>query len=335
MPTPTPRYDRAPSEELLALLRPGGFLSPLLDLTERKVSGLELDVHLRRHDEIHVYCGLTTVLKVKRYRGGGLLGVKADRTYTSQPCAEGLFRDMLPDGGATHVTWTWWRTSEQGFKEALDRYLSGVEIDPRWTTGEGAVQMKWSRVREPWVPFDREAVLEYAPKAFSEVEAALVKLMDIYRASLNNAWHDQWQEPSKGGTKVDKLAVDPDGRLVLIELKDGSSSSSASVYYAPFQLLQYVWEWYAALGAVWADLQRLIKARVALGLMPQDAPRLTGGIRAVVGFGRGAHSGAARSDRVKRRYRKVLDVANEHLPPGVGPIETWEMTDTGPRRLYE
>ena len=120
---------------------------------------------------------------------------------------------------------------------------------------------------------------------------------------------------------------------MLVELKDGSSSSSSSVFYAPFQLLQYVWEWYAALGAVWTGLQRLIKARVALGLMPHDAPRLTGGVRAVIGFGRGVHSGAARSDRVKRRYRRVLDVANEHLPPGVGPIETWEITDTGPRRL--
>ena len=120
---------------------------------------------------------------------------------------------------------------------------------------------------------------------------------------------------------------------MLIELKDGSSSSPASVFYAPFQLLQYVWEWYAALGAVWDDLRKLFDARVALGLTPQNAPRLNGGIRAVIGFGRGVYSGAARSDRVKRRYRRVLDVANEHLPPGVGPIETWEITDTGPRRL--
>ena len=320
MPTPTPRYDRTPSEELLTLLRPGGFLSPLIDLTERKVRGLELDVHLRRDDEIHVYCGLTRVLTAKRLWNGHV-NLKAHKTYTEQQCGEGLFRH--------------WRTDEQEFKEMLDHYLSGVEVAPRWTKGEGAIQIQWSRVRSPWIPFDREAVLAYKSiahrervKSFSEVEAALATLMDIYQDPRNRTWRDQWAKPSKGGKELDQLAVDPAGRLVLIELKDGSKRSF-EVYYAPFQLLQYVWEWHAALGAVWSDLQKLIGARVALGLAPQDAPRLNGGIRAVVGFGRDT-----RSDEVKRRYRKVLDVANEHLPPGVGPIETWEITDTGPRRLY-
>ena len=113
---------------------------------------------------------------------------------------------MLPDGGATHVTWTWWRTSEQGFKGALDRYLSGVEsrskVDP--LLAREAVQMQWSQVREPWVPFDREARLVYEStehreqaKTFPEVEAALAKLVDMYQASLNRAWHDQWKEPEQ------------------------------------------------------------------------------------------------------------------------------------------
>ena len=160
MPTPTPRYDRAPSEELLALLRPGGFLSPLVALNERKIDGHEHDVHFRPSDEIHIYRGLTRVLTVKRYRDGG---VKTDPTYTSQPCAEGLFRR--------------WRTDEHEFKGALDRYLSGVEADPASTAGEGGIQMQWSQVREPWVPFDREARLVYEStehreqaKTFPEVE---------------------------------------------------------------------------------------------------------------------------------------------------------------------
>ena len=45
-------YDRAPSEQLRTLLTPGGFLAPLTDLNERKVAGLELDVHLRTNDEV-------------------------------------------------------------------------------------------------------------------------------------------------------------------------------------------------------------------------------------------------------------------------------------------
>ena len=31
-------------------------------------------------------------------------------------------------------------------------------------------------------------------------------------------------------------------RLVVIELKDASKRST-EVYYSPFQLLQYIWEW--------------------------------------------------------------------------------------------
>ena len=143
-------------------------------------------------------------------------------------------------------------------------------------------------------------------KPLSEVEDARAEL--IHMAHQDRAAHGRsWEKPSplKKHNELDQLAVDPQGRLVLIELKDGSSSSLASVFYAPFQLLQCVWEWCAALGAVRTDLQRLIKARVELGLMPQGTPRLTGSIRAVVGFGSGAQSGAARSDEVKRRYGKV------------------------------
>ena len=111
---------------------------------------------------------------------------------------------------------------------------------------------------------------------------------------------------------------------MLIELKD-AKKRNAEVYYAPFQLLQYIWEWYSALEAVRSDPQALIDARVAVGLTPPDVPILTGGMRASVGFG-----ADNRSLEVKRRYGKVLEVVNRHLSNGMGPIETWEITDAGP-----
>ena len=58
--------------------------------------------------------------------------------------------------------------------------------------------------------------------------------------------------------------------------------------------------------------------RVELGLTPADAPPVTGGIRAAVGFG-----DDDRSENVKRRYTEVLRIANAHRPPGVPAIETW------------
>ena len=194
---------------------------------------------------------------------------------------------------------------------------------------EGHVQLRWSRVLQPWVPFDREARLNYRSKrhreeskVFPEVKDASNELTRLYNRQTEA--EERWSKPKVTGAKLDQLAVDEKGRLVLLELKD-ASKHNAEVYYSPFQLLQYVWEWHSALEAVRNDLQAIIDSRIAVGLTPPDTPSLTGGIRAAVGFGLDK-----RSLEVKRRYGKVLEVVNQHLPNRVGPIETWAFTCTGP-----
>ena len=301
-----PSYRRAPSPELQRLLDKGGFLASLPELNGRKVCNLELDVHFRLDDEIQVYCGLTRILCVKLRSGP--LDVTAHQTYTSQPCANGLFRQ--------------WRADESGFSQAIEGYLNDVKVNARHTGKEGAVQTRWSQVISPWTPFDREAVLAYKnerdrrqSREFSEVKNA---------RDILNKQAQSWAKLPRTGGELDQIAVDPEGRLVLIELKD-TSSTSDKVYYAPFQLLQYVWEWHSALEnrpELQGQLQALIDARVKCGLTSHQAPQLAGGIRAAVGFGRDT-----RSIEVKRRYNKVLDVVNCHLPSGIDAIETWEYTN--------
>lgn len=271
------------------------------------------DVHLRRNDEVDVYRGGTSLLMAQRQKSGAIVVTARSAAYRNQPCSEGLFRR--------------WGAAEPGFTEALDAYLRGVRVGKRWTGGEGAVQQQWARVREPWIPFDREGVLDYedygsaadakTARKFCEVKAAYAKVSAI-------ATGHGWKQPSKTGGEIDQLAIDSKGRLVLVELKRGNSDD----YYAPLQLLQYVWEWHSALANVRAGLQAVIDARVDLGLVAPEVPRLTQGIRAAVGLGPDA-----RSDEVKRRYEKVLGIVNQRLPPGVDPIETWEYTDGGPRRV--
>lgn len=104
------------------------------------------------------------------------------------------------------------------------------------------------------------------------------------------------------------------------------------MYYSPFQLLQYVWEWHESLKnnapELLAQVQSLLDARVALGLTEAPAAHLIGRICAAVCFGRDG-----RSDEVKRRYRFVLNICNRHLPEGVGSIETWEYGSEVPRRI--
>ena len=161
----TPSYDRAPSDEMKALLSPKGFLAPLVGLTSRRVNGLELDVHLRVNDEVQIYCGLTRVLNVRRNRNG-TVSVSAHQTYSRQDSAKAILRR--------------WHTDEvDEFRRALDAYLDSVNVSKRHTATEGAVQSMWSRVTYPWIPFDREAVLSYSAeegsrkaREFKQVELA-------------------------------------------------------------------------------------------------------------------------------------------------------------------
>jgi hypothetical protein len=155
------RYNRTPSPAFQALLAPGGFLSPIL--MSRTVAGLLIDVHLREKDHLNVYCGLTSLLEVSLV--GREVRIGANSAYTAQSCGSGLFRV--------------WATDEQGLSEALECYFAGVSVGERWFCGEGAVQAIWARVRDPWTPFDREAVLGYeddvdqtSGRAFSQVQTA-------------------------------------------------------------------------------------------------------------------------------------------------------------------
>ncbi len=301
----SPSYDRAPSEELRMALA-CGFLTPVVSCSERSVSDCGLDVHLRVNDEVHVYCGHANLMQVRLNRDGTIT-VKADDAFAKQACADKLFGQ--------------WRGKETNFEEILCRYLDGVIVDDRQTAKEGLLQAQWSRIQKhPWTPFDRECVLAGMGQRTDppEVECALGVLRAV--AARSNRGGKSWVLPERPtGRELDQIAVDEDGNLVLIELKDANTGSLASIFYSPLQLLAYIYEWYIALGSepIWKQLQRLIDIRKDLGLMA-DAPRLKRGIRAAICFG-----DDARSDEVKRRFYEALGIANSHLPSGVKPIETW------------
>ena len=306
MTRPGPLYARAPSPELQSLLSRGGFLAPLVDLQGEDIAGHFHDVHFRIDDEVHVYRGSTRLVRVIR-SSNGEVHMTADPAYRAQACSRGLFRS--------------WRVDEPGLGEELVSYLSAVRVSPSLIGGEGRVQEQWARVSAPWTPFDREGTLRGPHQMgmdFPRVQSASARLTDL-------AQSNGWATPGGTGRNIDQLGLDPEGRLVLLELKD-ASKGAAGVYYAPFQLLRYVWEWHAVLEEVRRDLQELISARVAAGLSPPGAGPLDGGIRAAVGFG-----ADGRSPRVKQRYGAVLEVVNQHLPEGVGPVETWEFTGADPR----
>ena len=330
-------YKRAPSLKLQKLLAPDGFLAPLL--LKQEVKGIDLDVHLRSGDEVHLYCGLTCLVNSKLSRSGDIW-IESHKTYACEPYASLLFRPghtREVNGGA--YLRDVWAAGEPGFARALETFLGRVEVGTRQRK-EGAVHARWSAIEEPWIAFDKEAALVYPSKAergrlLSEafhpsVDEARAELraLALSRRSLPDR-RDRWTLPPdpKQRLKLDHLAVDSAGNLVLVEIKDACGSSS-EVYYAPFQLLQNIWEWHYALNAVRSSLQELLDARVKLRLTPRSAPALAGGIRAAVTFGDDEGS-----KEVKSRYAEVLNIANAHLPAGIPAIETWALVQDRPIRL--
>lgn len=332
-----PSYKRAPSPVLQRLLATGGFLAPLL--AKRKHNDIDLEAHLRPGNQVHLYCGLTCLVKCGIGRNGGV-PVESHKEYAAQQCADLLFRPgRAKSVGRGAYRRDVWSVDEPGFSEALDRFLGGVEVGLRQTK-EGAVQARWSNIETPWIVFDKEAALSYPSKkersrqlaeafrpAVDEARNQL-RTLALARRLLSNSRH-HWKNPPKPKSrlKLDAIAVDPEGNLVLLEVKD-ASGSEAEVYYSPFQLLQNVWEWHCALNAVRASLQSLLDARVASGLTSGSVPRISGGIRPAVGFG-----ADERSDEVRSRYSEVLGIVNALLPPGVPLIETWALADGKPVRL--
>ena len=301
-------YCRAPSKELRHALSTGP-LRALQSLGEREVAGCHLDVHLRRKDEVHVYCGLTRPVVVHR-KSNGDVRVTAAKSYAKQVCSQGFFGLWQQD-----------RLDATEFELKLTKYLKRVIIAPRWVRREGSVQNAWSRIAEPWVRFDREAVLEYPStserdrsRCFDAVARARERVETL---RVSQGWA---KLPERGG-EVDQLAVDSDGRLVVIELKHASASG---VYYAPLQLLQYVWEWHDAFETTRNSVQELLDARVELRLTPTDVARIGSRIRPIVGFGVDKPPKEA-----KQRYAKILTLVNQHLPPGADPVETWSLDRLG------
>ncbi len=319
----TARYDRAPSPEFRELLRSDGFLAPLRK--KRKVAGVELDLHLRRGDEVDLCCGLTCLVK-SGWDGGDSVRIESSRTYAGQTCANDLFRPGRTRAiNREKYLCDVWDLGAVGFAQALDRFLADVQVAARQTR-EGAVQARWSQTREPWIAFDKEVALEYSslPERRRHLAGVFREAVDDARGELTAlAQRDGWAMPPgpKNSLKLDQLAVDTAGNLVLLEVKDASRGSS-NVYYAPFQLLQNAWEWRFAVNSVRRSLQELLDARVELGLTPAHAPPITGGIRAAVGLGEDG-----RSDKARRRYGQVLEIANAHLPPGIAAVETWVLAE--------
>jgi hypothetical protein len=337
------RYKRAPSKKFKEALKDEKRLRFLLSGLTGGDKG-PLDVQFRENDRLMFYSGGTCLLGA-RYLGARVRFSASDTYCLLDPSTEEKTKKELFAQE--------WSVDDDKLPAAISTYLSKVSVQRQWKEMEGDVQMRWADLKRslPWTPLDREAVLGY------HKGKDRTNQQDI--EDVRNAWQElhrrqggRWPQIPLSKAKVpdgcerlmkrprelDQLAVDKEGRLVLIELKYASPSSSvkkgsaSSVYCAPLQLLQYVHEWHRgfASGDLLNQLQELVDSKVELGLLPPTVPKLTGALRPVVAFGDALPAGGA-----KAKFETVLEVANGFLPSGVPRIEVWNLETGGePRQLY-
>ena len=134
----SPSYKRTPSPALRQLLAADGFLAPLLQ--ERTTNGIEIEVQFRSGDEVHLYCGLTCIVKCGR-DGDSSIWVESHRTYALRPCANRLFRpaSRRVDQAGHSMSATFGRSAILPSRRLWRLFLNGVTVGERQTK-EGSIQ---------------------------------------------------------------------------------------------------------------------------------------------------------------------------------------------------
>lgn len=297
------RYHRAPSELFFKTLLPNGPLHFLLQ--PWNVQGLPLDLQFRENDTIQLYCGLTSLLSLSLR--GPLLTPQASNTYRQQPCAIPFFKS--------------WNLGDPQMEPVLQHYLQHVQVEARWIRSEGKVQSDWSRIQTPWLPIDREAVIGYENQQQQQSARTSPELLLAFQAVEAFGW----AKPGVVGAELDQLAIDEEGRLVLLELKDAAASK---VYLAPLQLLAYVIEWSKGREMVREGVNRLVQKKRQLGLCGAQTKEWSGALRPVVAFGEDL-----RSQEARRRTEIIQKLVDSFLPEGSVPLEIWCLQGGVPRRI--
>lgn len=293
LPMPLLRYARAPSQNFQRELSPGGTLSFLVK--GGKAADIQLDIHLREQDHLHIYCGLTRILDV-RFAG--------DRVIVS---AHPTYRDQAPD-----LFRTWGAVEYSSLEVAITAYYLSVVVNRSFIAKEGTVQAAIAcDPGLPWRILDREAVIGYAS---TSLQKAFRSFPAVTRAREHASKITVVAENTSVPAELDALAATADGTLVLLELKH-SKATAAALTQTPLQLLQYVWEWHTALPTLLQQLRNLHSARVAVGLTPPTGT-LSGRLSAAIVIDDGPIS-----KEVEQRFSTVLQIANQYLPSGVDPIQ--------------
>jgi hypothetical protein len=264
-------YDRTVSAELRSALSRGGPFDFLTAIgRDRHLADLQLRGYPgKRRYWATLYCGLTKVLDLFERNGDFWL-------------AGGKF--WQADGG-WKPSWETRRPAAQWWAEAdaIAGYVDAAirSVGTRFTN-EGAIQaMLCTRASTLFSTIDREAVVGFENNAGRT--AVYAGLQDPLHAACPPDPALKWFVPKRFGGELDLLAVDDDGRLLVVEVKPGSAT--AGITWAPLQAIFYAElfrAWSDQVGKAGADsLNAMLQQRVDLRLERDHGRRVEHPVRIV------------------------------------------------------
>jgi hypothetical protein len=234
----SPTFDRRVPPELADALEAEGPIHELVGLAQSELGWANgLDLRLRAQPgganaRATLYLGLTQVLHVRylgrqRFKLQGQTGkgfaAKLDPALFDPSWAAPQPLDRLAAVWPSVMTYV-----RAAIEAAPRRYLSA----------EGLVQARLARGGEGFVTIDREVVINFPSQSIKD--AALAReAVGVHAACERLAPTYRWAVKEKAfGDELDMLAVDQQGRVLVVEVKHGGDT--AGVGWTPAQVARYL-----------------------------------------------------------------------------------------------
>jgi hypothetical protein len=228
-----------------------------------------IDWQIRENSQLMAYHGTTRLLVIRHDVNDGRFAVSAAPAYSE---------------AAGYVDLMRWHTSDEiePMVNLINDYLKsavGLAHSRYYRNGaEGYWQNRICerfgrgyRTGDPWCVIDREAVIGFDSQ--SEKDAIFLPLRAQYQAVKDNLQQSDPATWGAGGAALghecDLLALSPDGQLLCIEVKHGTSASG--IYWGGLQAAAYRDLFAASLDRIGSGIRALVSQKVALRLLPEDA----------------------------------------------------------------
>jgi len=235
--------------------------------------------------------------------------------------------------------WTDWLDAAQleaVWPDVLAFIRSTIEAAPeRYVRSEGGMQAFLSNAAsDRFVVIDRGSVIGFDARTKDAFLAPLNKAMSALVRDLESRGHPWAKEGKRFGDELDALAVDADGRVLVMEVKPGIET--AALGWTPAQVALYY-----SLFTAWARqepglahdvLKGMLFQRVRLGLAPEKYSRPSTPPRLIPVI---AVGGRVKNPGVANERMIAVKAALTRAGLQLDDLEVWRIDDNGSISMRE